>query len=92
MPNVSVIIPTHNRPELFSRAIRSVLAQMYQDFEIIVVDDGMKERAESVVSALGDSRIRYIKNETSLGGGGARNRGIKEAHAEFIAFLDDDDE
>lgn len=92
MPKVSVIIPTHNRPDLLTRAIRSVLVQTYQDFEVIVVDDGMKERAEDVVAKFGDPRIRYLKNESSLGGGGARNRGIVEARGEYIAFLDDDDE
>lgn len=92
MPNVSIVIPTCNRPELLLRAIRSVLAETYQDFEVIVVDDGMKDRAESAVVAFGDPRIRYVKNETSLGGGGARNRGIKEARGEYVAFLDDDDE
>ncbi|MEK7118124.1 MAG: glycosyltransferase family A protein [Patescibacteria group bacterium] len=92
MPKVSVVIPTHNRPELLPRAIRSVLAQTYQDFEIIVVDDGLKERAENVVVMFNDPRIRYLKNEPSLGGGGARNRGITEARGEFVAFLDDDDE
>lgn len=92
MLKVSIVIPTCNRPLLLKRAICSVLAQTYQDFEIIVVDDGMKEHAKNVVATFGDARIRYLKNETSLGGGGARNRGIKDAHAPFIAFLDDDDE
>jgi glycosyltransferase involved in cell wall biosynthesis len=92
MPKVSIVIPTCNRPFLLNRAIRSVLAQTYQDFEVIVVDDGVKESAEHVVLAVGDSRIRYIKNETSLGGGGTRNRGITEAQGEYVAFLDDDDE
>lgn len=92
MPKVSVVIPTCNRPELLTRAVRSVLAQTYQDIEIIVVDDGVKECAEGVVTTFGDPRIRYLKNETSLGGGGARNRGIVEAQGEYVAFLDDDDE
>ncbi|MDO8521042.1 MAG: glycosyltransferase family A protein [bacterium] len=92
MPKVSIVIPTCNRLDLLPRAIRSVLAQTYQDFEIIVVDDGTKERADVVVAGFSDPRTRYIKNETSLGGGGARNRGIKEARGEYIALLDDDDE
>jgi hypothetical protein len=92
MPKVSVVIPTCNRPELLKRAIRSVLAQTFQDFEIIVVDDGMKVRAKDAALGFSDPRIRYIENETSLGGGGTRNRGIDEAKGEYIAFLDDDDE
>lgn len=91
MPKVSVVIPTYNRPDLVSRAIDSVLAQSFQDFEVIVVDDGMEKRSEATVSAFGDKRIKYIKNESSLGGGGARNVGIKNAQGEFVAFLDDDD-
>jgi glycosyltransferase involved in cell wall biosynthesis len=93
MPKVSVIIPTYNRPELLSRALLSVLVQTFQDFEIIVVDDGDKESAESMVLGFSDNRIYYIKNNPSKQGGGAtRNRGIKEARGEFTAFLDDDDE
>jgi glycosyltransferase involved in cell wall biosynthesis len=92
MPKVSVIIPTHNRPELLPRAIRSILTQTYQDFDIIVVDDGLKERAENIVATFGDPRIFYLKNDVSLGGSGARNRGIREARGTYIAFLDDDDE
>lgn len=92
MPNISVIIPTCNRPEMLKRAIASVLAQTYQDFEIIVVDDGMKERAESVVNFFHDPRITYIAHEQGKGGAAARNTGIRAAKGEFIAFLDDDDE
>lgn len=91
MALVSVIIPTHNRPALLPRAVRSVLAQTFQDFEIIIVDDGT-ESVTPVLKKFDDTRIRYIKNEGRHGGGAARNRGIKEARGEFVAFLDDDDE
>lgn len=91
MPKVSVVIPTCNRPELLKRALRSVLAQSYQDFEIIVVDDGTESAAEAVAS-FRDARIHYLKNEGMHGGGAARNRGIEQAKGEFVAFLDDDDE
>lgn len=92
MPKVSVIIPTYNRPELVKKAVASVLRQTYQDFEIIIVDDGMKERAKKSIEEIHDPRILYIQNEKSLGGGGARNVGIKAARGEYVAFLDDDDE
>lgn len=91
-PQVSVVIPTHNRPELLQRAVNSVRAQTFQDFEIIVIDDGTRIRAEDVVRSFSDSRIRYLKNETGLGAPASRNRGIREAQTELIAFLDDDDE
>jgi len=92
MLKVSVIIPTHNRPDLLPKAIKSVLNQSYQDFEVIVVDDGLEIRAESIVKKVNDSRIVYIQHETERGGAAARNTGIKAAQGEFIAFLDDDDE
>ncbi len=89
---VSVIIPTHNRPEMLKRALLSVLAQSYRDLEVIVVDDGLTERADQVVASFADARTRYIPHEHEKGGGAARNTGIKVASGEFIAFLDDDDE
>ena len=92
MPKVSVIIPTCNRPELLSRAIKSVLNQTYQDFELIVVDDGDEKLAEDVVRQFNNHRIKYIKHSEQKGGSAARNTGIKAAQGEFIAFLDDDDE
>ncbi len=92
MPKVSTIIPTHNRPHLLPRAIASVLKQTYQDFEIIVVDDGTQERAKEVVEAFADPRIRYIQHEQERGAPAARNTGIRNAHGEYVAFLDDDDE
>lgn len=92
MPKVSIIIPTHNRPEMLKQAIASVLAQTYQDFEIIIVDDG-DISAEEVVKSFADNRIKYIKHQTPhKGGSAARNTGIKAAQGKFLAFLDDDDE
>ncbi len=94
MPAVSVIIPTHNRPELLKQAILSVLRQTFTDFEVIVIDDGDREAGtETVVSSFNDSRIRYIAQENPHSGApSARNRGAKESSAELLAFLDDDDE
>src|SRR3989338_3645537 len=92
MPKVSVIIPTSNRPELLPRAIRSVLDQTFQDFEIITVDYGQVISAQEAVGQLNESRIRYIKNDRLLGGGGTRNKGASIATGEYLAFLDDDDE
>lgn len=92
MPKVSVIIPTYNRPHLISRAIQSVLNQTFQDFEIIVVDDGVIKRSESVIKNFDDKRIIYLQHDKTKGAGAARNTGIKQSKGEFLAFLDDDDE
>lgn len=92
MPFVSVIIPTHNRPLTLKKAVLSVLNQTYRDLELIVIDDGLKERAEKIISEINDPRLIYLKHETEKGGGAARNTGIKAAQSNFIAFLDDDDE
>ena len=71
MPLVSVIIPTHNRAQLISRSIRSVLAQTYQDIEIIVVDDGSTDDTRQVVTSYGD-RVSYIFRQRA-GASAARN-------------------
>ncbi len=91
-PKVSVVIPAYNRASVLSRAINSVLAQTYQDFEIIVVDDCSQDNIDEIMKSFVDSRINYIKHETNKGGNAARNTGIKVAKGELIAFLDSDDE
>ena len=93
-PTVSVIIPTYNRAHLIGRAIQSVLNQTYQDFEVIVVDDGSTDNTEEVIKEYQeqDRRIRYIRHEKNKGGSAARNTGIKLAKGKYIGLLDDDDE
>jgi len=91
-PVVSVLIPTHNRAQLLGSAIRSVLAQTYRWLEIVVVDDGSDDETRDVIRRFEDSRIRYIRHDSSRGGAAARNSGIEAATGEYIAFLDDDDE
>ena len=93
-PKVSVIIPTHNRAHLIGRSIQSVLNQTYQDFEIIVVDDGSTDNTREVIKEFQrkDKRIKYIKHSKNKGGSAARNTGIKTSRGEYIAFQDSDDE
>lgn len=91
-PLVSVIIPTHTRAALLTRAIRSVRQQTYPYLEIIIVDDASKDNTREVVESFSDPRIRYIRHDTNRGGSAARNTGIRAATGKFIAFLDDDDE
>lgn len=92
MSKVSVIIPTHNRPELLKKAVYSVLNQTYKDIEVTVVDDGLEKRADKAIEELNDSRVKYIQHQEEKGGSVARNTGIRASTGQFIAFLDDDDE
>lgn len=92
LPKVSVIIPTHNRADLLPRAVSSVLAQTYQNFELLIVDDGSTDYTQDVIAGFSDSRIRAFRQETNRGQSAARNVGIANACGEYIAFLDDDDE
>ena len=89
-PQFSVIIPVYNRAGTLGAAIRSVLAQSCQDFEIVIVDDGSQDDPEQMVAAFGDPRIRLLRQE-NRGGGAARNAAIDAARGLFIAPLDSDD-
>lgn len=93
-PGVSVIIPTYNRARFIERAIRSVLNQTYQNFEIIVVDDASTDDTEERVRRLltNGTRFKYVRHDINRGAGAARNTGIKNAAGEYIALLDSDDE
>jgi len=88
-PLVSVIIPVYNRTEYICEAIDSVLAQSYQDYEIIVVDDGSTTDFRKVLEPY-IGKIKYIYQENK-GLAAARNYGIKNSKGKYLAFLDDDD-
>lgn len=87
----SVVIPSYNREKVVARAINSVLNQTYQDFEIIVVDDGSIDKTKEVVRAIDDCRIRYVFQDNQ-GANAARNNGIIHAKGDYITFLDSDDQ
>ena len=89
MPKVSVIIPTFNRSELLVRAIDSVLNQSFQDFELVVVDDGSTDSTFEALKIY--KNIIYLKQQ-NLGVSAARNKGVEVSSGELIAFLDSDDE
>lgn len=92
VPAVSVVIPTRNRPELVARAVRSVLDQTFTDLEVVVIIDGPDEATKASLNAITDSRLRICMYPTSSGGAQARNLGVQNARADWIAFLDDDDQ
>ena len=92
LPTVSAIIPTYNRAGLLGRAIRSVLAQTFQDWELLVVDDASEDHTKQVVLDFQDPRIRYLLRDTNGGGGAARNTGIRAARGQYLAYLDSDNE
>ena len=87
---VSIIMPTYNRGYIIQKAIDSVLAQTYADWELIIVDDGSTDNTTEVVASNKDKRIRYISYSPNQGANHARNVGLSEANGEFIAFLDSD--
>src|SRR5210317_126596 len=86
---ISVIIPTYNRAERLGKSIDSVLNQSYQDFELIIVDDGSDDNTAEVIESY-SSDIVYLRQENS-GPAAARNRGIEKARYDLLAFLDSDD-
>lgn len=90
-PLVSIVTPTYNRSRFLLEAIDSVLAQTYQNFELLIVDDGSVDDTRLVLEQyLQDPRIRYIYQENS-GQATARNNGLRHATGEFVCFLDSDD-
>ena len=88
-PSVSVVIPAYNAEKYIKASIESVFAQSYQDFEVIVVDDGSTDRTKDVLDQFGN-RIRMIKGPNK-GPSGARNTGIRASRGRYVAFLDSDD-
>src|SRR5689334_25349516 len=90
-PDISVVLPTHNRMSLLPRAIASVLAQSDVDFELIVVDDASSDGTAPYLATLADPRVRVTTAQTNLGPSGARNRGLEAVRAPVVAFVDSDD-
>ena len=88
---ISVIIPLYNKEPIIERSLQSVLSQDYDDFEVVVVNDGSTDRSADIVRSINDPRIRLIEQENG-GPSKARNTGVKNAKGEWILFLDADDE
>jgi len=91
---ITIILPCYNSSRTIERAIKSTIKQTYQNFELIVIDDGStdSEQTKIIIHKFNDERIILISHKTNKNGASARNTGIKEAKGEYIAFLDADDE
>jgi teichuronic acid biosynthesis glycosyltransferase TuaG len=91
---VAVIMPCHNSERTLAQAIQSVLEQTYQDWELVVVDDGSSDGSRAIIETFqaGEPRIRLLINARPSGGASvARNRALQETNARYVAFLDSDD-
>lgn len=91
-PRASVVIPTYRRREATVRAVRGALAQTIKAIEVIVIDDASGDGTAEAIEAIRDPRVRILRQERNQGAAAARNRGILEARAPFVALLDSDDE
>jgi hypothetical protein len=90
--SVSVVIPTHGRPQWVVCSVESALKQSYAPLEVIVVVDGPDLETVLVLLGINDERLRLIVLDENVGGSEARNVGVHEARGEWVAFLDDDDQ
>lgn len=91
LPLVSVIIPTHDRPDFLKKTLQSIAEQTYKNIEIIVVSNGVNKNNEKSAKEFNDPRIIYIDQEDSGGPASPRNHGIRIAKGTYVAFCDDDD-
>lgn len=88
---VSIIMPSWNTERFIAETIQSVIDQTYKNWELIIVDDCSSDNTDEVVASFKDERIKYLHNEKNSGAALTRNRALREAQGEWIAFLDSDD-
>lgn len=88
---VSIIMPSYNTAPYIKETIQSVLNQTYMNWEIIIVDDCSTDNTDEVLSEIHDERIKYLKNEKNSGAAISRNKALREAKGQWIAYLDSDD-
>ena len=88
---VSIIMPSYNTAKYIKESIESIINQTYGDWELIIVDDCSNDETDTIVESFEDKRIRFLKNEKNVGAALSRNRALREAKGEWIAFLDSDE-
>ena len=94
MSKVSVIVPVYNVEQYIKRCLKSILDQSWQDFEILCVDDCGQDQSISIIEQMQKEypqKIKILYGEQNMGLGAARDRGMKAASGEYIAFIDSDD-
>ena len=90
-PYISVVIPLYNKERYIKRTLDAVLRQTFNDFEVVIIDDGSTDSGPDIVRDFKEKRIKLIRQENG-GVSAARNRGIIESQGSIVAFLDSDDE
>lgn len=88
---ISIIIPVYNAEKFLDETINTVLNQTYKKFELILVNDGSKDKSVDVIKKYNDKRIKLIDNKNNKGAALSRNDGIRKAKGRYICFLDADD-
>lgn len=90
-PLISILMPTYNRDKYISNAIESIINQTFQEFELIIYDDGSTDNTSNIINAYKDKRIKYIKNKNNKGVAYARNYLLNEAKGKIACWQDSDD-
>lgn len=88
---ISIVMPSYNASEYIEKAIKSVIAQTYGKWELIIVDDCSTDNTVEIVNGFNDPRIRFFKNDVNSGAAISRNRALRESKGRYVAFLDSDD-
>lgn len=88
---VSIIMPSFNTASYIKESVQSVINQTYTNWELIIVDDCSTDNTDEILAQIEDNRIRYLKNERNSGAAVCRNKALREAKGQWIAFLDSDD-
>src|SRR5262245_39666795 len=91
MPEVTVLLPSYNAGPFLRPAIESILAQSYQDFELLVIDDASTDGSQEAVATFRDPRVRFVRHEANRGLGATLNEGLRLARGALIARQDCDD-
>lgn len=91
MPKLTILIPTYNCARFLKECIDSICVQNFNDYELLIIDDGSTDHTDVVVKGIEDERIVYIKNDRNLGVVATLNKGLEIAKGEFIARMDADD-